>query len=162
MSPTREASERQRRAAYKAWETIRRKRGELKASAKAQAMPQTRPSRKIWNASRYPADWKEIGSEIRNRSKNAYGEEQCECRGQCLKHRGRCGEINRTWARYRRSKGRIKVRFTVAHLCHTPACDDRMHLRAMCEPCHLIYDLRCRQRGLRGEDAVRWAIEQDR
>ena len=42
----------------------------------------------------------------------------------------------------------------------TPRCDDGSHLRAMCEPCHLIYDLRCRQRALCGEDAVKWALQQ--
>jgi hypothetical protein len=49
------------------------------------------------------------------------------------------------------------VRFTIAHLCHSPACDDRSHLKAMCEPCHLIFDLRCRQKRLRGDDAFKWA-----
>ena len=63
--------------------------------------------------------------------------------GECLKHHGRCEEINGTWAMHRRRKGKVKIRFTVAHLCHKPECDDRSHLRAMCEPCHLIYDLRC-------------------
>jgi hypothetical protein len=31
----------------------------------------------------------------------------------------------------------------------------------MCEPCHLIYDLRCRQRGLSGEDALSWALQRE-
>jgi hypothetical protein len=30
----------------------------------------------------------------------------------------------------------------------------------MCEPCHLIYDLRCRQQGLRGARALAWAMQQ--
>ena len=171
MSPTPEASERQRKAAFKAWETIRRKKAEaIKPEAKPEPELKTKPQvdiasrsvrpQKKWNAINYPASWKEIVAEIRNRSKNADGKEQCECRGECLKHRGRCEEINGTWAKHRRSKGKVTIRLTIAHLCHTPKCDDRTHLRAMCEPCHLIYDLRCRQQGLCGSDAVSWAMRQ--
>jgi len=165
MSPTPETSERQRKDAFKAWETIRRKKAdgakpETKPAAKAKAEGASpRPARKKWNAIDYPANWRDVGVEIRNRSRNADGKEQCECRGECLKHHGRCEEINGTWAKYRRQKGKVKIRFTIAHLCHSPKCDDRLHLKAMCEPCHLIYDLRCRQRELSGEDAVKWAIQ---
>jgi hypothetical protein len=164
MSPTPEASKRQREAAYKAWETIRRKRAqgaqhEARLDANIKAVRARSSAKKDRRASDYPANWKEIGAEIRNRSRNANGEQQCECHGECLKHQSRCEEINGTWAKHRRSKGKVKIRFTIAHLCHTPRCDDRSHLRAMCEPCHLIYDLRCRQRGLSGEDAVRWALQ---
>lgn len=165
MSPTAEASERQRKAAYKAWETIRGKRADAaKAEPKvtARATVPGGPARKKWITGHYPADWRAIGVEIRDRSKNSDGEEQCECRGECLKHDGRCEEINRTWARHRRRRGKVKIRLTVAHLCHTTNCDDRSHLRAMCEPCHLIYDLRCRQRHLVGEYAIKWASEQGR
>jgi hypothetical protein len=166
MSPTPEVSERQRKAAYKAWETIRRKKAEqAKDLGQVQAKPpaiyprmRIRP-RKKWNAADYPVNWKEIRREIRNRARNANGQEQCECFGECGKHLTRCEEINGAWARHRRSKGKVTIRLTIAHLCHTPECDDRLHLRAMCEPCHLIYDLRCRQRGLCGEDAVKWALQ---
>lgn len=169
MSPTPEVSERQRNAAYKAWETIRRKKAE---QAKDAGQVKTRPPatspsisirirlRKKWNAADYPANWKKIGEEIRNRSRNANSQEQCECLGECGRHNTRCEEINGTWAMHRRSKGKVTIRLTIAHLCHTKKCDDRLHLRAMCEPCHLIFDLRCRQRGLCGEDAVRWALQQ--
>jgi hypothetical protein len=44
MSPTPEASERQRKAAFKAWETIRRKRGENPKTDKGTS------ARKKWNA----------------------------------------------------------------------------------------------------------------
>lgn len=159
MSPTPEVSERQRKAAYKAWETIRRKRGEG-ADAEAKGRPPTSRATRKWNANDYPTNWNEVRIEIRNRSRNANGQEQCECCGECLKHQGRCEEINRKWAKYRRRKGKVKIRFTIAHLCHTSKCDDKSHLKAMCEPCHLIYDLRCRQRQLCGEDAARWATQQ--
>lgn len=170
MGPTPEVTERQRKAAYKAWETIRRKKAEqakaeanlvTKPKAEAVAVRTTGRARKKWNAADYPANWRLIVGEVRKRSRNADGREQCECHGECLKHHSRCKEINGTWAQHRRRKGKVRIRFTIAHLCHTPKCDDRSHLRAMCEPCHLIYDLRCRQRHLSGEDAVRWANQRD-
>jgi len=181
MSPTREASERARKAAFKAWETIRRKAAgketelststvpapnslelpETRQIAQPQKQNKQRTSRSKLKPSDYPKDWKEIGAEIRYRARNAEGQEQCECHGECLKHTGRCEEINRTWPKHRRRPGKVKIRLTVAHLCHTPKCDDKSHLKAMCEPCHLIYDLRCRQRGLRGEAAVIWATQRN-
>jgi hypothetical protein len=174
MSPTPEASERQRKAAFKAWETIRRKRAAKSKNESSEiagvaeykkTAPTTRktPIMKkaiIGHERIYPKNWKQIVAEIRKRARNADGLEQCECHGQCLKHYGRCEEINGTWPKHRRSKGKVKIRFTTAHLCHSPECDDKSHLRAMCEPCHLIYDLRCRQRGLRDSDAVAWAMQQ--
>jgi hypothetical protein len=174
MSPTPEASERQRKAAFKAWETIRRKRAakdKIESSEIQSVAEVKRPSPEMRNPPRaketkvapvriYPKDWKQIVAEIRERAQNADGLEQCECSGECLKHHGRCEEINHTWAKHRRRKGKVKIRLTTAHLCHTPECDDKSHLRSMCEPCHLIYDLRCRQRGLRGDHAVTWATQQ--
>src|SRR5258708_23204131 len=171
MSPTREASERQGRAAYKAWETIRRKAAEkVKVKGGSSEIAEVKEivseNRKTVAAKKvtiskeraYPKNWEQIGAEIRERARNAHGREQCECRGECLKHHGRCEEINHTWPKHRRRKGKVKIRFTIAHLCHTPKCDDKSHLKAMCEPCHLIYDLRCRQQSLRGDQAVEWAI----
>ena len=154
MSATPEASERQRKAAFKAWDTIRRKKAEGDQKPQKPQKPNgtkvktQRDGRRPIQRARlttYPANWKEIVAEIRGRSRNADVKEQCECQGECCKHQGRCEEINGTWARYRRREGKVKIRFTIAHLCHTPRCDDRTHLKAMCEPCHLIYDLRCRQ-----------------
>lgn len=171
MTPIPEASERQRKAAFKAWETMRRKQAATTKSEPLKvtelveaekASPGIRKPRieKAAQVRIYPKDWKQIGIEIRGRACNADGLEQCECHGECLKHHGRCEEINRTWAMHRRRKGKVKIRLTVAHLCHTPECDDRSHLRAMCEPCHLIYDLRCRKQRLCGPDAVNWAMQQ--
>src|ERR1700674_549851 len=173
MSPTPEASERARKAAFKAWETIRRKAvDKAKANARYPEIPEAKETAsKIGNhvskkrsrsapikASDYPENWEQIKAEIRERAMTTRRRVQCECRGECLKHRGRCEEIGRTWPRARRRRGKVKIRITTAHLCHTPKCDDKSHLRAMCEPCHQIYDLRCRQRGLRGLRAVRWAM----
>jgi hypothetical protein len=174
MSPTPEASERQRKAAYKAWETIRRKQAaktkgkfsEIADATKAhEADSELRETSEVKQAlispeHAYPKNWKQIVAEVRERARNADGREQCECHGECLKHHGRCEEINHTWPKHRRRKGKVKIRLTTAHLCHTPKCDNKSHLRAMCEPCHLIFDLRCRQRRLRGEGAVSWALQQ--
>jgi len=176
MSPTPEASERQRKAAYKAWETIRRKAAEkVKAKGGSSEIAEVAKGKEIVFEIRktvaakkttisreraYPESWKQIRAEIRERARNAHGREQCECRGECLKHHGRCEEINHTWPKHRRLRGKVKIRFTIAHLYHTPKCDDKSHLKAMCEPCHLIYDLRCRQQSLRGDQAVEWAMRQ--
>jgi hypothetical protein len=158
MSPTPEVSERQRKAAFKAWETIRRKQSGNETPEKHGKKSNKSKTTKI---SGYPENWKEIVIEIRNRARNEDGQEQCECHGECQKHHGRCEEINRTWPRYRRQRGKVKIRLTIAHLCHTPKCDNKSHLRAMCEPCHLIYDLRCRQQSLDGDQAVKWAMQQN-
>jgi hypothetical protein len=157
MSPTPEASERQREAAFKAWRTIRRKRGEKGEGPKKSWSR----SRRI-KASDYPEDWKEIRVCIWKRATTTRRRVRCECRGECLKHSGRCEEIRMTWPRARRRRGKVKIRITTAHLCHETKCDKRLHLKAMCEPCHQIYDLRCRQRGLHGDRAVRWAMQQGR
>jgi hypothetical protein len=101
----------------------------------------------------YPTNWKKIRAEILERARNAHGREQCECRGECLKHRGRCDEINGTRAKH--ARGRIIL--TTSHLCHSKKCRRRGHLRAMCQLCHLIYQTRCKTRGLRGGRAVSWA-----
>src|ERR1700740_1082055 len=158
MSPTPEVSERQRKAAFKAWETIRRKGSENEALGSDEKKKRSRS--RTTKASDYPENWKQIVAEILNRARNKQGQEQCECHGECLKHHDRCEEINHTWPKLRRRKGKVKIRLTIAHLCNTPKCDDKSHLRAMCEPCHLIYDLRCRQKSLQGDQAVEWAMQQ--
>lgn len=102
-----------------------------------------RPSEKA----RYPKDWKAISARIRRRSGG-----QCECLGECGLHRApkgwtpwRCMERNGRpafWAR-----GRVVL--TVAHLDHQPEhCDDD-NLKAMCQRCHLVYDLEHHQRNAR-------------
>jgi hypothetical protein len=128
----------------------------------------------MFNPKEYHPNWKKkVRVELLERSRNSKGQEQCECMGECSlpipvrfgpthmrhPHRGRCKEINHTWAKHRRSRGKVKIRLTLAHLCHSKKCIQRPHLRLMCEPCHQIYDSRCRQqRRLRGGRAVRWAL----
>lgn len=87
------------------------------------------------NRSRYPDDWREISSRIR--FVRAQG--RCECEGECRRgtHTGRCPNVHGQPAYGTGSK----VVLTVAHLNHTPEdCDDD-NLRAMCQGCHLHYDL---------------------
>src|SRR5262245_45203479 len=95
---------------------------------------------------RYPSDWRAFSLAIRYT--RAQG--QCECEGECGLHRTtpgprRCVErdgVPATWARGR-------VRPTVAHLnaeggpCRCdPLCAEPGHVKAMCNRCHLRYDVR--------------------
>lgn len=92
----------------------------------------------------YPPDWKAIARAIRDRSGG-----RCECHGECGLHRThpgprRCEERNGALAQW--ANGRIVL--TVAHLngpdgpCRcSPLCADPDHLKAMCQRCHLRYDL---------------------
>lgn len=94
------------------------------------------------NRADYPSNWEAISREIRERSGG-----QCECTGECGLHRTtpgprRCAERNGQPARW--AKG--KVVLTTAHLCHNPRCRRRAHLKAMCQRCHLRYDVKLHQR----------------
>ena len=90
---------------------------------------------------KYPKNWKDISLAIRGRSGG-----RCECHGECGLHRTtggprRCVERNGEPAKW--AKG--KVVLTVAHLNHTPEdCRDE-NLKAMCQRCHLRYDLKHHQ-----------------
>ena len=86
----------------------------------------------------YPAHWRALSQWIRfKRAQN-----QCECMGECGLHRTnpgprRCVEQNGQPAQF--ARGRIIL--TVAHLCHDTHCANLDHLRAMCQRCHLRYDI---------------------
>ncbi|MBV0920649.1 hypothetical protein KC238_25670 [Mycobacteroides chelonae] len=87
------------------------------------------------NRGRYPKDWPEISRRIR--FERAQG--RCECEGECLRgtHLDRCPNVNGQPAYGTGSR----VLLTVAHLNHTPEdCRDE-NLKAMCQGCHLHYDL---------------------
>ena len=88
--------------------------------------------------SKYPADWKAISLKIRERSGG-----RCECHGLCGLHRNRrCEERNGEKAKW--AKGKIIL--TVAHLNHDiPDVRDE-NLRAMCQRCHLRYDVKHHQK----------------
>ena len=86
------------------------------------------------NKSRYPKDWPEISKRIRfERAQN-----QCE---QTIGGK-RCPAINYQPHPVTGSK----VILTVAHLDHTPEnCADD-NLKAMCQRCHLAYDIKIHER----------------
>lgn len=91
----------------------------------------------------YPKNWKKIRAEIMARAGNKHGESQCECSGECGLHRTtggprRCTEVHGHQARWANGK----VILTTAHLCHKPKCARRKHLKAMCQRCHLRYDVK--------------------
>ena len=92
----------------------------------------------------YPKDWRATSRHIRDRARG-----RCECEGECGLHRThpgprRCDEMDGQLAKW--AKG--VVRLTVAHLnglggpCRcVPLCGLPDHLRAMCNRCHLRYDV---------------------
>jgi 5-methylcytosine-specific restriction endonuclease McrA len=85
----------------------------------------------------YPPNWKEISRVIRERSGG-----QCECMGECGLHRDhpgprRCEERNGAKAKW--AAGVVVL--TVAHLNHTPSDCRPENLKAMCQRCHLRYDV---------------------
>lgn len=91
---------------------------------------------------RYPDDWKAITLAIRERAGD-----RCECEGECGRdHAGRC----RSERGYPNPDTGSRVVITVAHLwrgpcaeCHAVGrkCGEPSHLKAMCQACHLAYDL---------------------
>ncbi len=90
----------------------------------------------------YPAFWKTLSHKIRvERAKG-----RCECTGECGLHRThpgprRCVELNGQPAKW--AKGTVVL--TTAHLCQDSTCDDETHLKAMCNRCHLRYDVKQHQ-----------------
>lgn len=95
-----------------------------------------------YDRSRYPPDWPAISRAIRQRA-----EGRCECAGECGLHRTtpgprRCVERNGEAARW--ARGRIVL--TVAHLNHDPQDCRPENLKAMCQRCHLRYDVALHRR----------------
>lgn len=86
------------------------------------------------NKHRYPKDWKQIAASIKDRAQG-----QCECEGECGLHPGkRCEEVHLEPAKW--ANGRVVL--TVAHLDHTPENCEPSNLKAMCNRCHLRYDVK--------------------
>lgn len=89
--------------------------------------------------SRYPDNWNDISNYVRF----IRAEGRCECTGECGKHEGRCdakhGEPHPITG--------SKVVLTTAHMGHgTGDKHDKQdvrpeNLKAMCQRCHLIFDL---------------------
>lgn len=90
----------------------------------------------------YPRNWKKIRAEILLRSGG-----RCECGGECGLHRTtpgprRCVELHLTTAKW--AKGQVVL--TIAHLNHNPKDSRRRNLKAMCQRCHLRYDVKHHQK----------------
>lgn len=89
--------------------------------------------------SRYPDNWDEIASEVKNRA-------DWECQ-ECFRPCRRPGE---TWDDFKRSMlGHLtqddlshlsRFTLTVAHLDQNPSNNDPANLKALCAPCHLRHD----------------------
>lgn len=93
-----------------------------------------------WDRSRYPKGWRAIVRAVRDRCGG-----QCECSGECGRHAGPCPaqQFDPTGTGWR-------VYLTTAHLWQGPCaehhaagikCGELDHLKAMCQRCHLNYDL---------------------
>lgn len=87
------------------------------------------------NRERYPGNWRTLSDSIRFERAGS----RCECEGECGRgtHAGRCPNVHGGEAYGTGSR----VVLTVAHLDHTPENCDLANLRAMCQGCHLHYDL---------------------
>lgn len=89
--------------------------------------------------SRYPDNWVEISNYIRFER----AESRCECTGECGLHKGRCTAMHNEPHPVTGSR----VILTTAHLgTDTGDKHDKMdvrpeNLKAMCNRCHLIFDL---------------------
>jgi hypothetical protein len=89
------------------------------------------------NRDRYPADWPTIRVHILQRAGG-----RCECAGECglhCTHPGprRCTERDGEPAQW--ATGTVVL--TVAHLDHQPEHCAETNLKAMCQRCHLRYDV---------------------
>ena len=90
--------------------------------------------------SRYPVNWKQFSADIR--FGRAAG--RCECCGECGLHRTtpgprRCTERHGEQAQWARGT----VILTTAHLCECdPPCANPEHVKAMCQRCHLLVDVK--------------------
>ena len=95
----------------------------------------------VFDPKDYPDNWKEIRAAILERCYH-----RCECAGECGSHSGACRAVNRE---LHPDTGSLVV-LTIAHLwrgacrlCHEAKikCGFPDHLKAMCQRCHLAYDL---------------------
>ncbi|MET8140019.1 hypothetical protein ABZU32_06890 [Sphaerisporangium sp. NPDC005288] len=83
---------------------------------------------------RYPPNWRQISDRIRFQRAAGF----CECAGECGRHPDQvCPAVH---GEAHPVTGSTVV-LTVAHLDHTPENCDETNLKAMCQRCHLAYDL---------------------
>ena len=96
------------------------------------------------NYSDYHPDWKSIRRQILDQADHC-----CEFCGVANMARGRRDEHGvfvtadeDTCDEWFWSERRcFRIVLTIAHLCHDTTCYDPTHLRALCQKCHLAYDV---------------------
>ena len=113
----------------------------------------------------YQANWKEISAAIRKRADNRC--EFCGLENGAKGWRNKHGEFHQVYEglaslsvsdlRLMTGKKIIAIVLTVAHLDHNPANCDPDNLKALCQMCHLNYDLKHHQRNASHTRAVKRA-----
>ncbi len=112
----------------------------------------------------YPKNWKDISVEIRKRADNRC--EFCGVENGAKGWRDKHGEFHQFHElasvsvrdlRLMTGKPVIAIVLTVAHLDHNPANCDPANLKALCQMCHLRYDLKHHQRNASHTRAVKRA-----
>lgn len=97
------------------------------------------------NLTHYPANWSSFSLQIRR----GRARDRCECKGECgTDHAGRCRQVQGQ-RKFYTIAGRLifsTVWLTVAHLWkHGCGCEVRCaiasHVKALCQACHLKYDM---------------------
>jgi hypothetical protein len=113
---------------------------------------------------RYPKNWNEISAEIRKRAGNRC--EFCGVENGAKGWRDKHGEFHQLRyffaasvrdLRLMTGKRIIAIVLTVAHLDHNPANCGPDNLKALCQACHLGYDLKHHQRNASHTRAVKRA-----
>jgi hypothetical protein len=119
-----------------------------------------------WQRNRhlYPDDWHEIRASILKRAENRC--EFCGVENRAKGWRDRFGEFHQLRElatasvrdlRLMTGKRIIAIVLTVAHLDHDPANCDPDNLKALCQMCHLNYDLKHHKRNASHTRAVKRA-----
>jgi 5-methylcytosine-specific restriction endonuclease McrA len=97
------------------------------------------------NKKLYPKNWKSIREKILLRSKNKC--EFCGVENYAIGYRDENGkfielvELEKQNAALFDGKKLIKIVLTIAHLDHNPQNNKESNLKALCQKCHLNYDL---------------------
>lgn len=96
------------------------------------------------NLARYPKNWKQVRAQILERAGNRC--EWCGLENYICGTRGKDGEFTKLEGMALETASldgeRItKIILTVAHLDHTPENCDLENLAALCQRCHLNYDM---------------------
>lgn len=93
---------------------------------------------------RYPSNWKSIRAEILERAQHCC--EFCSVENYAIGYRDEDGKFHKTEGHAADAAAIdgekiIKIVLTIAHLNHTPEDCRPENLRALCQRCHLRYDV---------------------